>query len=47
MVLRMLANVLPRQSLSSAISWSICSDEFIGSLYLEFLSRFHESSFIG
>src|SRR5216683_6941634 len=33
------ANVLPRQSVSSAISWSIRSDGFIGSLCLEFLSR--------
>src|ERR1700719_4929075 len=40
MFLRMLANVLPRQSVSCAISWSIRSDGFIGSLYLEFLSRF-------
>src|ERR1700720_1399032 len=31
MLLRMLANVLPRQSVSSAISWSIRSDGFIGS----------------
>src|SRR6266481_3912607 len=41
MLLRMLANVLPRQSVSPAISWSIRSDGFIGSLYLQFLSRFH------
>src|SRR5438309_982413 len=34
----MLANVLPRQSVSSAISWSIRSDGFIGSSCLEFLS---------
>src|SRR5438876_10418062 len=38
MLLRMPANVLPRQSVSSAISWSIRSDGFIGSLCLEFLS---------
>src|SRR6202166_2260522 len=31
MFLRMLANVLPRQSVSCAISWSIRSDGFIGS----------------
>src|SRR5258708_39418488 len=30
MLFRMLANVLPRQSVSSAISWSIRSDGFIG-----------------
>src|SRR6266849_1326407 len=41
MVLRMLANVLPRQSVSPAISWSMRSDGFIGSLCLQFLSRFH------
>src|SRR5437016_14008248 len=35
MLLRMLANVLPRQSVSSASSWSIRSDGFIGSLCLE------------
>src|SRR5258707_10306580 len=46
MLLRMLASVLPRQSVSPAINWSIRSDGFIGSLYLEFLSRFH-ASFIG
>jgi hypothetical protein len=46
MLLRMLANVLPRQSVSFAISSSIRSDGFIGSLCLEFLSRFHASSFI-
>src|SRR5947208_5824878 len=34
MLLRMRANVLPRQSVSSAISWSIRSDGFIGSLRL-------------
>src|SRR5437016_5979451 len=44
MVLRTLASVLPRQSVSSAISWSIRSDGFIGSLCLEFLSRFHGRS---
>src|SRR3982074_2032953 len=38
MLLRMLANVLPRQSVSSAISWSIRSDGFISFLYLEFLA---------
>src|SRR5207248_223317 len=43
MLLRTLANVLPRQSVSPAISWSIRSDGFIGSLCLEFLSRFHPS----
>src|SRR5437899_835491 len=41
MVLRTPASVLPRQSVSPAISWSIRSDGFIGSLYLQFLSRFH------
>src|SRR6266487_2001484 len=41
MPLRMLASVLPRQSVSSAISSSIRSDGFIGSLCLQFLSRFH------
>src|SRR5258707_8512045 len=41
MVLRMLASVLPRQSVSSAISSSIRSDGFMGSLCLQFLSRFH------
>src|SRR6266849_3867318 len=41
MVLRTLANVFPRQSVSPAISWSIRSDGFIGSLCLQFLSRFH------
>src|SRR5271169_1268221 len=41
MLLRMLASVLPRQSVSPAISWSIRSDGFIGSLCLQFLSRFH------
>src|SRR6267154_5715551 len=41
MVLRTLASVLPRQSVSPAISWSIRSDGFIGSLCLQFLSRFH------
>src|SRR5258706_6338036 len=38
MLLRMLANVLPRQSVSSAISRSIRSDGFIGSLCIEFWS---------
>src|SRR6266851_965702 len=37
MLLRMLASVLPRQSVSLAISWSIRSDGFIGSLCLQFL----------
>src|SRR5258707_7067941 len=46
-LLRMAASVLPRQSVSPAISWSIRSDGFIGSLYLQFLFRFHASSFIG
>src|SRR4029077_534141 len=41
MLLRMLASVLPRQSVSPAISWSMRSDGFIGSLCLQFLSRFH------
>src|ERR1700676_4182164 len=41
MLLRMLASVLPRQSVSPAISWSIRSDGFIGSLCLQFLARFH------
>src|SRR5882757_6920655 len=36
-----LASILPRQSVSPAISWSIRSDGFIGSLCLQFLSRFH------
>src|SRR6266853_6932388 len=47
MLLRMLATVLPRQSVSSAISWSIRSDGFIGICCLEFLSRSHASSFAG
>src|SRR5579859_1792180 len=47
MVLRTLASVLPRQSLSPAISTSIRSDGFIESLCLQFLSRFHANSFIG
>src|SRR6267378_6289269 len=34
MFLRMLASVLPRQSVSPAISWSIRSDGFIGSSHL-------------
>ena len=46
MVLRMRANVLPHQSVSFAISSSIRSDGFIGSVCLEFLSRFHTSKFI-
>src|SRR6201988_5433177 len=41
MHLRTLASVLPRQSVSPSISWSIRSDGFIGSLCLQFLSRFH------
>src|SRR5579864_7385629 len=40
MLLRMLANVVPRQSVSFAMSSSIRSDGFMGSLCLEFLSRF-------
>jgi hypothetical protein len=36
----MLANVWPRQSVSFAISWSMRPDGFIGSLCLEFRSRF-------
>src|SRR5258708_8624169 len=40
MLLRMPASVLPRQSVSFAISRSILSDGFIGSLCLEFWSRF-------
>src|SRR5579859_979085 len=47
MVLRMPASVLPRQSVSPSISWSIRSDGFIGSLCLQLLSRFHASRFIG
>jgi len=43
MVLRMPASVLPRQSASPTIRWSIRSDGFIGSLYLQFLSRFDPS----
>src|SRR5689334_11980988 len=38
MLLRMLASVLPRQSVSPAISWSIRSDGFIGFLRLQVLS---------
>src|SRR5215831_1376413 len=38
MLLRMLANVLPRQSVSSAISSLIRSDGFIRSLCLELVS---------
>src|SRR6266478_3165466 len=44
MLLRMLANVLPRQPVSPAISWSIRSDGFIGSLCLPFL---HEALNLG
>src|SRR5882672_983326 len=40
MLLRMPASILPRQSVSFAISRSILSDGFIGSLCLEFWSRF-------
>src|SRR5713226_4736090 len=40
MVLRTLASVFPRQSVSPRISWSIRSDGFIGSLSLQFLCRF-------
>src|SRR6266849_4779886 len=40
MLLRMLASVLPRQSVNPAINWSIRSDGFIGSLYLEFCPVF-------
>src|SRR5580704_8162127 len=47
MLLRTLASVLPRQSVSPSISWSIRSDGFIGSLCLQSLSRFHVASFIG
>src|SRR5580700_9336752 len=43
MLLRMLASVLPRQSVSPSISWSIRSDGFIGSLSLQFLSRLGRS----
>jgi hypothetical protein len=39
-LLRTAANVLPRQSVSSAISRSMRSDGFIGSLGLEFRSPF-------
>src|SRR4029077_11197134 len=41
MVLRTLASVFPRQSVSPAISWAMRSDGFIGSLCLQFLPRFH------
>src|ERR1700687_2544146 len=41
MLLRMLASVLPPQPGSPAISWSMRSGGFIGSLCLQFLSRFH------
>src|SRR6266852_1952218 len=40
MVSRTLASLFPRQSVSPAISWSIRSDAFIGSLSLQFLCRF-------
>src|SRR5208283_604055 len=40
-ILRTLASVFPRQSVSPAISWSIRSDGFIGSSRLQFLFRFH------
>src|ERR1700691_3145468 len=39
-LLRTLASVLPRQSVSPAISWSMRSDGVIESLCLEFRSRF-------
>src|SRR5215468_2058982 len=42
MLFRILANTLPRQSVSCAISWSIRSDGFIGS-DLEFLLHLHAS----
>src|SRR5258708_37226958 len=46
MIWRMLASVLPRQSVSPAISWSIRSDGFIGSLCLRILVPFScESSY--
>src|SRR5947207_8623104 len=46
MLLRMLASVLPRQSVSPAINWSIRSDGFIGSLCLRILVPFScESSY--
>src|SRR5258708_27120449 len=41
MVFRTLASVFPRQSVSPAVSWSMRSDGFIGSLCLQFLFRFH------
>src|SRR5260221_3642121 len=44
MLLRTLASVLPRQSVSPAITWSIRSDGFIGSLCLPFL---HEALNLG
>src|ERR1700735_4053895 len=43
MILRMLASVLPRQSVSPAISWSIRSDGFMGSLCLRILVPFPAS----
>src|SRR5271163_2245027 len=45
MLLRMVAKVLPRQSVSPAISWSIRCDGFIGFLCLQLLSHFYASSF--
>src|ERR1700693_6001478 len=45
MLLRMLASVLPRQSVSPAISWSIRSDGFIGSLCLRILIELWRESF--
>src|SRR5208282_4907269 len=44
MLLRTPASVLPRQSVSPAISSLIRSDGFMGSLYLDFLSRFGSGS---
>src|SRR5580704_5923171 len=46
-LLRTPASVLPRQSVSPAIRWSIRSDGFIGLLCFQFSSHFHASSFIG
>src|SRR2546430_2168321 len=47
MFLRMPASVLPRQSVSPAISWSIRSDGFIGFLPLQFLPHFHARVLLG
>src|ERR1700688_3561056 len=44
-LLRMLASVLPRQSVSFAIRSSIRSDGFMGSYYLDFFSRFYAIGF--